>query len=209
VPGTEPWPKQPRIPFGRLAALLLLPEPVAVPRPPRDIAPGIRHLGVGAGGSIPYFHDDLDRATWLRLFVATVSRHGWRCLAACLLSTHWHAIVETPDGSLASGMHRLVGGYSRRFNDRHVRVGYLVRDRYWARRKEDAPALLEAFRYVALNPVAAGLADRPEDWRWSSYGTTVGVSEMFAFVDASPILGEFGSSRAAQVRGLRQFVETG
>jgi putative transposase len=187
-------------------ALLL--EPVAVPRP-RDVAQGTRHLGVSAGGSIPYFHDDLDRAIWLRLFVATVMHYGWRCLAVCLLSTHWHAIVETRDSSLASGMHRLVGGYSKRFNARHVRVGYLVRDRYWAIRKDDPPAVLEAFRYVALNPVAAGLADRPEDWRWSSYGATLGVSETFAFVDASPILGEFGSSRTAQIRGLRQFVERG
>jgi putative transposase len=104
-------------------------------------------------------------------------------------------------------MHGLVGGYSRRFNDRHVRAGYLVRDRYWSRRKDEPAALLEAFRYVARNPVAAGLVDRPEDWRWSSYGTTVGVSEMFGFVDASPVLGEFGATRAAQVQGLRRFVE--
>ena len=178
-----------------------------MPRPPRDVAPGIRHLGVSAAGSAAYFLDDVDRAIWLRLFVMTASRYSWRCLAVCLLTTHWHAIIETPDSSLASGMHRLVGGYTRRFNDRHVRAGYLVRTRYWSKRKDDGPALLEAFRYVARNPVAAGLADRPEDWRWSSYGTTVGVSEVFAFVDAAPVLGEFGASRAEQIRGLRRFIE--
>jgi putative transposase len=69
--------------------------------------------------------------------------------------------------------------------------------------------VLEAFRYVARNPVAAGLVDRPEDWRWSSYGDVVGVSDMFSFVDAAVVLGEFGSTRAAQVRGLRRFVEAG
>jgi putative transposase len=151
--------------------------------------------------------DELDRAIWLRLFVATVSRQSWRCLAVCLLSTHWHAILDIPDESLARGMHRLVGGYSRRFNVRHARTGYLVRDRYWSRRKDDPAALLEAFRYVARNPVAAGLVDRPEDWRWSSYAAAVGVSDMFAFVDPAPILGEFGATRRAQVRGLREFVE--
>jgi putative transposase len=164
---------------------------------------------VSASGAGIYFNDDLDRAIWLRLFVATVSRHGWRCLAVCLLSTHWHAIVDIPDGSLARGMHRLVGGYSRRFNARHARAGYLVRDRYWSRRKDDSAALLEAFRYVARNPVAAGLVDRPEDWRWSSYGATLGVSDMFPFVDPAPVLGEFGATRKAQVRGLRSFVEAG
>ena len=159
-----------------------------------------------AGGAL-YFQDDLDRAIWLRLFVATASRYSWRCIAVCLLSTHWHAIVEIPDSSLAVGMHRLVGGYSKRFNDRNARSGYLVRGRYWSRRKESPAAVLEAFRYVARNPVAAGLVDRPEDWRWSSYGATVRVSDMFDFVDARDVLGEFGSTRTAQIRGLRRFVE--
>jgi REP-associated tyrosine transposase len=180
-----------------------------VPRHPRDLAPGIRHVGVSAAGAAPYFQDDLDRAIWLRLFVATVSRYRWRCVAVCLLTTHWHAIVETPDDSLARGMHRLVGGYSKRFNERHARSGYLVRGRYWSRRKDSAAAVLEAFRYLARNPVAAGLVERPEDWRWSSYGATVGVSDTFGFVDAAMILGEFGSTRAVQRRGLRSFVDAG
>ncbi len=156
-----------------------------------------------------YFTDDLDRAIWMRLFAATVSHYRWRCVAVCLLSTHWHAIVDIPDGSLARGMHGLVGGYSKRFNARHVRTGYLVRGRYWSRRKDTPAALLAAFRYVARNPVAAGLADRPEDWRWSSYGAAVGVSDMFDFVDTAPVLSELGATREAQVRALRRFVEAG
>lgn len=180
-----------------------------MPRPPRDVAPGIQHVGASAAGAALYFTDDLDRAIWLRLFVTTVSRYRWRCLAVCLLSTHWHAIVEIPDASMPQAMHRLIGGYSRRYNERHGRAGYLVRNRYWSRRKEAHGALLEAYRYVVRNPVAAGLADRPEDWRWSSFGTTVGVSDMFAFVDASAVLGEFGPTRSMQIRGLRQFVDAG
>jgi hypothetical protein len=105
-------------------------------------------------------------------------------------------------------MHRLVGGYSRRFNDRHGRTGYLVRGRYWSRRKDSREALLEAFRYVARNPVEAGLVNSPEDWRWSSFGATVGVSDMFDFVDAEDVLGEFGTTRTARIRGLRRFVES-
>ena len=137
----------------------------------------------------------------------TAARYRWRCLSVCLLTTHWHVIVDTPDDSLARGMQRLVGGYSKRFNERHQRTGYLVRDRYWSRRKDDRASLLEAYRYVARNPVAAGLVERPEDWRWSSYGTTIGASEMFAFVDAQDVLGEFGTSRRTQIRELRRFVE--
>jgi REP element-mobilizing transposase RayT len=162
---------------------------------------------VSAAGAGIYFHDDRDRLLWIRLFASTIDRLGWRCMAVCLLSTHWHAIVDLPDASLATGMHRLVGNYSRRFNERHGRTGYLVRDRYWSRRKETPEAVLQAFRYVARNPVGAGLVQRPEDWRWSSYGKTIGVSGSFGFVDAADVLAEFGATRTAQIRGLRRFVE--
>lgn len=162
---------------------------------------------MGAAGSAPYFQDDLDRAVWMRLFVATVVRFRWRCIAVCLLTTHWHVILHVPDDSLAHGMHRLVGGYSKRFNERHLRAGYLVRSRYWSKRKQSLAEVLEAYRYVARNPVAAGLVDHPEDWKWSSYGTTVGISEIFEFIDAREVLGEFGATRDAQIQGLRRFVD--
>lgn len=105
-------------------------------------------------------------------------------------------------------MHRLIGGYSRRFNERHERAGYLVRTRYWSRRKETSDAVLQAFRYLARNPLGAGLVQRPEDWPWSSYGKTIGVSSSFDFVDATDVLAEFGSTRIAQIAGLRRFVES-
>ena len=178
-----------------------------MPRRPRDLAPGLQHAGVGAAGAAVYFQDDRDRAVWLRLFVATVARHRWRCLAVCLLTTHWHTILHVPDDSLARGMHQLVGGYSKRFNERHERAGYLVRGRYWSRRKDSSSSLLEAYRYVARNLVAAGLVERPEEWPWSSYGTTIGASDMFGFVDAREVLGEFGTTRSTQIRGLRSFVD--
>ncbi len=177
-------------------------------RAPRDLAPGIQHIGVSAAGAGVYFNDDLDRAMWLRLFVSTIDRLAWRCIAVCLLSTHWHAIVDLPDESLAAGMHRIVGGYSKRYNQRHERTGYQVRGRYWSRRKETPEAVLQAFRYVARNPVGAGLVAVPEEWRWSSYATTIGASETFGFADPTDVLGEFGTTRPAQIRGLRRFVES-
>ena len=179
-----------------------------MPRAPRDFAPGIQHVGVSAAGTGLYFVDDRDRTSWLELFASTIDRHSWRCIAFCLLSTHWHAILELPDNSLPAGMHRLVGGYSKLFNERHLRVGYLVRSRYWSRRKDNPEAVLQAFRYVARNPVGAGIVDRPEEWPWSSYGATIGASTAFGFVDAGDVLAEFGVNRTDQIRELRRFVES-
>jgi putative transposase len=179
-----------------------------MPRPPRDLAPGIQHIGVSANGPAAYFRDELDYVIWTRLFVRTIAKHGWTCIALCLLTTHWHGIVEVYDDSLAAGMQVLTGQYSRRFNDRHTRVGYLVRDRYWSRRKSSADELLNAFKYVARNPCEAGLVKRPEEWRYSSYAATIGLAETFSFVDAGVVLAEFGGVSPAGIAALRRFVET-
>ncbi len=173
-----------------------------MPSPPRDLAPGLHHAWVNATSHWPYFADDVDRVAWLRLLVATLDRFHWTCVAFCQMTTHVHAIIDVPEGTLASGMHFLNLGYSRHFNTRHGRFGHLVRKRYGNRRIEDGRDLLGTYAYVALNPVVEGMCPRPEDWRWSSYATTLGLSSDFTFVDASLVLAEIGGSTAA----LRRFV---
>jgi putative transposase len=177
-----------------------------MPRPPRDSAPGIHHVGSGAAGPSIYFLDDVDHATWLRLLVSTADRHTWRMIIVVQLSTHWHAIVDVPNHSLSDGMQHLNGEYSRAFNARHGRVGYLVRDRYWSRRKSTDTELVNAYCYAANNPVAAGIVARAEDWRWSSYSTTLGLSDAYSFVDASIVLAQFGRSREQGRAGLHRCV---
>jgi REP element-mobilizing transposase RayT len=130
---------------------------------------------------------------WIRRLVQTLERHRWTCVAFAQLSTHVHLIVAVADWSLPLGMKLLNAEYSKDFNARHDRVGQFVRRRYGSRRIADGRDLVGTFVYVALNPVEAGLAPRPEDWRWSSYATTIGLSGDFPFVDASLVLGEAGS----------------
>ena len=100
-------------------------------------------------------------------------------------------------------MKQLNMGYSRDFNTQHGRLGQFVRRRYGSRRVIDDPDLLGTYAYVVLNPVTAGLVPRPEDWRWSSHATAVGLSSDFPFVDASVAIAEAGRSRD----GLRRLVE--
>lgn len=177
-----------------------------MPRPPRDCNPGFHHIGVNAAGPAPYFRDDVDHIDWIRRLVRVVDRFGWRCLAFCQLTTHWHALIETPDASLSRGMHWLNSEYSKAFNDRHGRVGYLVRDRFWSYAKLEESSVMEAYRYVVNNPVRAGIVPRAELWPWSSFATTIGVTDAFPFVDASRILGTFSPDRRLAQQALRQFV---
>jgi putative transposase len=174
-----------------------------MPSTPRDRAPGLHHIWVGATGHENYFADGEDRITWIRELVKTSRVHGWTCLAFCQMTTHIHLIVDVPDQSLALGMKCLNMGYSRDFNARHDRVGQFIRRRYGSRRIDDGADLLGVYFYVVSNPVAAGLCPHPADWRWSSYATTLGISSDFPFVDASLVISEAGGT----VERLRQFID--
>jgi putative transposase len=157
---------------------------------------------VNATGHERYYVDNDDRIVWIRLLTGVVDRFDW-CMAFCQLSTHVHLVVSIPDTSLPLGMKQLNMAYSRDFNARHDRVGQFVRRRYGSRRIADGRDLVATYAYVVLNPVFAGLCPRPEDWRWSRYGTTLRISGDFPFVDASLATAEAGGS----IEELRRAVE--
>jgi len=177
-----------------------------MPRKKRDRAPGIHHVVVGAAGPISYYRDEVDRMGWTRRVVRTLARYDWTCVILCQLTTHVHALLDIPDESLPDGMRDLTAGYTREFNARHDRFGYLVRDRYWSTRIKTNEHLLATFRYIARNPLGAGLSARPEDWYWSSFATSCRLAGTFPFVDATLVLSQFGSSPAAATAALRDFV---
>jgi REP-associated tyrosine transposase len=174
-----------------------------MPSPPRNVSPGLHHIWVNATDNWAYYHDEADRLDWIRLFVRVARRHDWTAVAFCQLTTHVHAIVAVPDPSLPAGMQYLNREYSRDFNGRHGREGYLVKRRYGSRRIEDGADLLRTYPYVVLNAEEAGVCGRTEDWRWSSLATTLGLTTDFLFIDASVVLGELGGSRVK----LRELIE--
>lgn len=172
-------------------------------RTPRDQAPGIHHVWVNATSHWDYFIDDVDRLAWLRLLVRVAGREGWRTVAFCQMTTHVHALLDVSGDSLAAGMGYLNREYSLEFNARHGRSGYLVRRRYGSRRVVDGQDLLRTYAYVVLNPVQAAICAQPEDWRWSSYATAVGLTSDFSFVDARVAIAEAGGTTEELRRAVR------
>lgn len=166
----------------------------AVPSTPRDSAAGVHHIWTNATGNWPYFMDDRDRQAWIALLERVADVHSWTVLAFCQMTTHVHAIVDVSDTELSQGMQYLNREYSKRFNLRHDRSGHFVRRRFGSRRISSGRDLVGAYAYVVLNPVSEGMCPRAEDWRWSSYATTLGLTTDFGFVDAHLVLAELGGA---------------
>ena len=115
------------------------------------------------------YHDDADRQAWLSVLAQVCKRFNWTVHAYCLMSNHYHLLVETPDANLSAGMRQLNGVYTQMTNRAHRRVGHVFQGRFKAIVVDKDNYLLELARYVVLNPVRAGMVEDPGQWPWSSY----------------------------------------
>ena len=65
------------------------------------------------------FRDDQDRKRFLSTLGEACQKTSWEVHAYCLMSNHFHLVVETPLGNLVDGMKWFLGTYTSRFNRRH------------------------------------------------------------------------------------------
>jgi REP element-mobilizing transposase RayT len=121
------------------------------------------------------FREDRDRLLFLSLLAAAVKRFRWRLHEYCLMTNHYHLVIETPFRTLAKGMHWLNSEYVRIFNKRYERVGHLFQGRYKGILVDEQNYLDEVRRYTVLNPVRAGMIADPAEYRWSSYRAHAGL----------------------------------
>jgi putative transposase len=128
----------------------------------------IHHVYARGNRQQAIFADARDRRTYLAMLGSVVRRCRWHCLAFCLMDNHVHLLVETPFANLGDGMMRVHSPYAQMFNERHAKVGHLFQGRYGARRIRDDVHLITTLRYIARNPVEAGLCAAEHEWPWSS-----------------------------------------
>jgi len=111
--------------------------------------------------------DDYDRHAFIRLMRGCTADFEWRMHAYCLMTNHFHFVVEAVTTQLSAGMQVLNWSLARRFNERYDRVGHLFESRFRTRLVGSDLYLQNACEYVWNNPVAVGLVARPDDWPWS------------------------------------------
>ncbi|MGD8910099.1 MAG: transposase [Chromatiales bacterium] len=155
------------------------------------------------------YEDDEDRQQFLLLMDDVCDRYNWVCHAYCLMSNHYHLLIETPDANLSRGMRQLNGVYTQNFNRRHDRVGHVFQGRYKAILVEKKSYLLELARYIVLNPVRAQMVRSAYDWPWSSYRATAGLTASRGCLHTDWILAEFGKRKQQAIVAYRQFITKG
>ncbi len=177
-------------------------------RPPRLLIPGgIYHVTArGSEGGLLY-RSPADNENFLEVLADVRGQLRWRVLAYCLMSNHYHLLIETPEPNLAAGMRQLNGVYAQTFNRRHARVGHLFQGRYGAKLVQEDGHLHLTVRYIVGNPVRAGLCRQPCDWLWSSHRAALGEASPPPFLDVDVLLAHYDRETRTARRRYRAHTE--
>ncbi len=145
----------------------------------------------------------LDRADRIR-FLSDVERMAGQfhvlIHSYCLMTNHYHLLLETPEGNLSRAVQWLNVSYATHYNRRHQCVGHVFQGRFKALLVEATTYLEALSRYIHLNPVRAGLASPAWDYEWSSCRCFVGIAAAPPWLEIHRILGGFSSTQKTAQR---------
>ncbi len=135
----------------------------------RVIAPGYPHHVTQRGNRRQRtFFSENDYHTYIELLARHCSTFKTEIWAYCLMPNHVHLIaVPLHEDSLSRAIGETHRCYSRHINSREDWRGHLWQDRF-ASFPMDEYHLLAAARYIEMNPVAAGIVTKPDEYKWSS-----------------------------------------
>ena len=178
-----------------------------MPRQLRVQYPGAMYHVMSRGNrSEAIFLDDVDRQDFLKTLAEASQKTQWQVHAYCLMSNHYHLVLETPNANLVAGMAWLQSTYTIRLNHRHKLFGHVLSGRYKAQLVEGSGNgyLKTACDYVHLNPVRARLLkteDRLLAYPWSSFGYYLTAREHRPqWIRVDRLLGEHGLEDTAAGR---------
>ncbi|HSU98266.1 MAG TPA: transposase [Gemmatimonadaceae bacterium] len=178
-------------------------------RPLRLQFPGaLYHITSRGDGREPIYLDDSDRGEFLAIVALVCERYHWSCHSYCLMTNHYHLLIETQAATLSRGMRQLNGVYTQRFNRAHARVGHVYQGRYSAVLVQRERHLLEVLRYIVLNPVRAGMVSAASEWSWSSYRAAIGLVPSPPWLLTDGLAAIFGSGAEGR-REFTRFVDDG
>ena len=150
----------------------------------------------------PIFHGPENYRYFLGLLHNKARRHEIELAVYCLMPNHFHLLVRPGrEDSVSPFLAGVCGSYAQALNARRERVGALFQGRYRAEHVDRDAYLMHLARYIHINPVAAGLVVRPQDWPYSNYRDTIAGRQAFA-ADGPLFGGLFPTGRA-----YRDFVE--
>lgn len=88
-----------------------------------------------------------------------------------IMDNHYHLIVETPsiDANVSRIFQRVNMLYAKYYNKAYERCGGIYGGRPSIVLIENTGQLMQTLRYIAYNPVRAGIVNKPDTYKWSTH----------------------------------------
>jgi putative transposase len=152
------------------------------------------------------FIDEVDYSAFINLLQEAGTMWKIKIAAYCLMSNHYHLLIQTPQANLDRCMRHINGIYTQRFNRRRKTDGQLFRGRYKAVLVEEDNYLLELVRYIHRNPVRAGIAKLPGNYLWSSHRGYLTDSDNWRWLQKKIIMEILDENKSSQKRSYLNFI---
>jgi len=153
--------------------------------------------------------NDRDKEKFLEYLEIAAERFSIIIHGYCLMSNHYHLLVQTPDSNLSKAMQWINVSYATYFNRKRDRHGHLFQGRFKAILIDADEYLKHLSRYIHLNPVRAEMVSSPAEYPWSSYAAFIGQQKAPLFLETNWLLSIFGRNKKQARRNYRDFVEKG
>lgn len=118
-----------------------------------------------------------DYKVYMKLLRKVNEKYPFRLYSYCLMGNHVHLQIATTDSEIWKIMRELHWAYSMYFNGKYDLTGHLFQGRYYSELIDTESYLLQISKYIHLNPVKAGIVDKPIQYPWSSYRVFMGVNK--------------------------------
>jgi len=126
-------------------------------------------------------------------------------VAFCLMPNHFHLIVkELSEDGLSKYMQRVLTAYSKYFNIKHEKSGYVFQGKYKSVLVSSDKQLLHLSAYIHKNPIELGWKNNEEKYLWSSYQDFLGKNRFNNLLSPGVIMDRYEGKFA----GYKRFVGT-
>ena len=145
---------------------------------------------------------------FIELIKETSKMFDMRIAAYCLMSTHYHLLIQTPVANLSRCMRHINGVYTQRYNLRNGCDGTLFRGRYKSILVDADTYLLELVRYIHRNPLNSGIVGNLNDYPWSSHKGYISKARKWVWLHKNYILDMFSKDERLQINAYKRFIST-
>ena len=158
-----------------------------MPRKERITEPGFYHVISRGVERRNVFLDEDDFDMFLSLMSQEFTSYNIIIHAYCLMTNHYHLLIETKEANISDAMKRINSLYSIYFNKKYNRVGHLWQGRFASYYLYDDIHFWYVAKYIERNPIKAKMVKQIDHYKYQSFFQWKYKLEYFSLIKDSNI----------------------